>query len=88
MPYIKKENRKKLDIYIKNLNAILGEMSDKNVGDYTYVVYKLLKDSVKKNKYFKFALVMGLLQSVDKELYRRIVSKYENEKIKQNGDVE
>lgn len=88
IPYIKKENRKWIDANLDKLIDWLPEISDETVGDYTYIVYKLLSKAVYKKKYYKYALVLGVLESAKIEFYRRQIAKYENKKIKENGDVE
>lgn len=88
MPYIKKQSRKEIDKYLDKLIAWMPEISDETVGDYTYIIYKLLKKSVYKKKYYKYALVLGVLESAKIEFYRREIAKYEDKKIKENGDVE
>lgn len=70
------------------LIAHMPEISDKSVGDYTYVIYKLLLRSMGKKKFYKFALVKGCLDSVKDELHDRYIRKYEDKKIKINGDVD
>lgn len=67
--------------------AWLPEISDKTVGDYTYVIYKILKKGIYTKKYYKYALALGVLESAKIEFYRREIAKYENKKIKENGDV-
>lgn len=41
----------------------------------------------KEKKYQDHNDVMGALEGAKQEYYRRIVAPYENEKIKENGDV-
>jgi hypothetical protein len=83
MPYIKKENRHDIDECLNDL-----EMYIENSGELCYVIYKLLNDLTKENKNFK--IMSSLISEVEcakLEFYRRIVSPYEDEKIKENGDV-
>lgn len=88
IPYIKKESRKEIDIFLDGLIAWMPEISDKTVGDYTYIIYKLLLRSMGKKKFYKLALAKGCLDSVKDELHDRHVRNYENKKIKENGDIE
>ena len=62
---------------------------DLNVGELNYVFSSLLDDFIEKNrkKYNTLNSVIGVLECCKLELYRRIVSPYENEKIIENGDV-
>lgn len=39
------------------------------------------------NCYADYNEVMGVLECVKQELYRRVVSKYEDEKIEEQGDI-
>jgi len=88
MPYIPKKSREEIDIYLDKLIAWMPELSDKTVGDYTYIIYKLLLKAVHKKKYYKYAMVLGILESAKIEFYRRQITRYENKKIKENGNVE
>ncbi|GAI15669.1 unnamed protein product [marine sediment metagenome] len=88
IPHIKKQSRKEIDIYLDKLIAWMPGMSNETVGDYTYIIYKLLLKAVQKKKYYKYALVLGVLESAKIEFYRKQIAKYEDKKIKENGDVE
>ena len=83
MPYIIKENRYEIDECLNDLKMYI-----ENPGELCYVVYKLLNDLTKENKCFKtMSSLISEVECAKLEFYRRIVSPYEDEKIKENGDV-
>lgn len=88
MPYIDQESRRKmntdeLDTYLSNLSL------SKFAGHLNYLNFKIVKRYIAKNgkKYFTFAVVIGTLVCCVLEIYRRLVAPYEDQKIKENGDV-
>lgn len=84
MPYVKQENRKRLDWIIDNLACELNTLGI--TGNLNYVVFRLAKKLCK--KYSDYASFEGDLQQSLKEIYRRLEVPYEDKKIKENGDVE
>jgi hypothetical protein len=84
MPYIKNKERDRLDWIIYNLAAELGEMGI--TGNLNYVLFRLAKKLC--HRYKDYAAFEGDCQQSLKEIYRRLEAKYEDEKIKSNGDVE
>jgi len=38
-------------------------------------------------KYKRYNKAMGVLECIKQEFYRRVISKYEDQKIEENGDV-
>lgn len=79
MPYIKSETRNALAQFESPLTA--GELN------YLLTMYILDYLSDKGESYQTYCEIEGVLSHVSKELYRRRVSDYEDEKIKENGDV-
>ncbi len=82
MPYIKQEDRAKLD-------AIVDEMKKADLvanGDLNYLLYAYCKRHIipSYNNYKNF---IGELNQCATEIERRILAPYEDEKIKENGDV-
>jgi hypothetical protein len=81
MPYIKQEARAKLN---------MGLRFPENMGELTYVLYKecliYLKNS--EGKYQDRGEIVNALESAKLEFYRRKMAPYEDEKIKENGDVQ
>jgi len=80
MPYITQEARKKLE---DNGNK------PENLGELNYVITLLVKDYLDRqgHRYTNYVGVIGVLETIILELYRRVVAPYEEEKIKENGDV-
>lgn len=84
MPYISKEKREHLDFKIDSLAVELGLLGI--TGNLNYVLFRLAKKLC--HRYKDYAAFEGDCQQSLKEIYRRLVAKYEDEAIKRNGDVE
>jgi hypothetical protein len=79
MPYIKDNRREYL----------WQEKLPETGGDLNYIITRLCKeflDNLGEN-YERINQVIGALECAKQEFYRRIVSPYEDKKIKENGDV-
>ena len=79
MPYIRQERR----------DAILAGAKPQDAGELNFAI-SVLVDNYLKDKGIKYAHlneVIGALDCAKLELYRRVAAPYEDEKIKQNGDV-
>ena len=92
MPYIPQKDREMLDIYINNIVALLLEDKEKLSGKFNYVITKIAKDLFRKSnglelRYNNLNNIVGVLESAKLELYRKLISAYEDVKIEQNGDV-
>lgn len=86
MPYIKSERRKELSPKISPLLSYL----DKEIiseGDMNYIITKICQKSMLCNSYSEYNKIIGILECVKLEFYRRAVAPYEDKKIKENGDV-
>ena len=85
MPYIKKEDRDRFEAFIKLLN----EQDIRTSGELNYLItmitHKYLNQ--KPESYSMYNDVIGAIEGAKIELCRRHVALYENEKIKENGDV-
>jgi len=82
MPYIKSENRGDMD-------EIVRLMQEKNVvanGDLNYILFALCKRTVKPS-YNNYKNFIGELDCCAREIYRKLVSVYEEEKEEENGSV-
>jgi hypothetical protein len=82
MPYIKPENRKDMDEIVE----LMAKKPVKVDGDLNYILYKFCKYHVKPS-YNNLKNFCGELEECAAEIRRRILSEYENGKIKENGDV-
>lgn len=85
MPYIEKQNRRKYKEYLNNIGLIT-----ENEGELNYVITKIILAFLSKKgmpRYSDYNKVLGVLESVKQELYRREVVPYEKTKKEKNGDV-
>lgn len=87
MPYIKKEDRAKFETSLYSLIKDL-EQNKFNEGELNYVISKIFNTAFNASmKYSTANKLMGVLECVKAEFYRRQVAPYENDKIEENGDV-
>lgn len=87
MPYIKKDQRPKIDELLASFLAHLQSLPvEEQDGALNYSITKVIKGLYPK-KYFHLNRALGVLSAVTHELYRRVVGPYEDEKILENGDV-
>lgn len=87
MPYIKKEDRPSIDALVDPVVAHIAALpQEAQDGALNYLVTRIIK-KVYPMKYFHLNRALGVLSAITFELYRRVVSPYEDEKIKENGDV-
>lgn len=79
MPYISKELRQ----------LLLGGAKPKAPGELNYVICNLVKDymALYGTSYTTLNALIGVLECAKLEIYRRVVAKYEEEKIAANGDI-
>jgi len=84
MPYIKQEKRRQIDPLIENLFEHLNDE-----GDFNYTITKLMHKYIhlKGLKYQHCNAIMGVVECAKQEFYRKVVSKYEEKKIQENGRV-
>jgi hypothetical protein len=84
MPYIKQEDRDRL-YYVINRNEEI-----RTPGELNYLITRLcLKYREDKGvmDYETLNSIVGVLECAKQEFYRRMVSPYEDKKIRENGDV-
>ena len=96
MPYIKEQDRKYLDKSIDQLALKLIDKitsNDNLCGELNYSLFRIIKIITNpgviggERRYARFNAILGALECCKQEIYRRMVSPYEDEKIKENGDV-
>lgn len=88
MPYIKKEERKKWENLIREIVEILKKIPQEKVdGELNYLITSIILNFYER-RYFDYNRAIGMLECCKQELYRKIVGPYEDEKIKENGEVE
>lgn len=85
MPYIKANDRVKYDRLIQEFSSI----ENTTPGDLNYIITNLINNWIVQNgkNYQNLNSAVGVLECAKLEYYRRIASVYEDEKIKENGDV-
>jgi len=87
MPYIKPENRAKYTKVLDELIGILKALPLEEVdGELNYVVTRILKE-VYPLRYYHINKAIGVLECIKQEFYRRVAAPYEDQKIKESGDV-
>jgi hypothetical protein len=101
MPYIKDERRKELRHFASRTYAlemdpngpvppiaVVHEQTD-NVGELNYLLTELCIAYFRIHgaRYQQINDVIGALECCKQEFYRRVAAPYEDEKIKENGDV-
>jgi hypothetical protein len=100
MPYIDKKRREKLDGVILDLRSALEKQVSTETNpvlspeqileiscDLNYCISRICAGLIGSPSYKKIAVVTGVLENVNQELYRRLASTYEDEKIESNGDI-
>lgn len=98
MPYIKQEERDRIDPAIEEIvEAIRGADCFQSefdrtilVGELNYAISRILDECLSLQtipSYAKFNAAIGVLECVKQELYRRLAAPYEDKKMAENGDV-
>lgn len=85
MPYIKIEDRERLKSFTQHMEGL----EIRTPGELNYLLTLLTHTYLnsKPESYQMYNDALGALEGAKLELYRRHVALYENEKIKENGDV-
>jgi len=85
MPYIPFEKRQVIESKLFEFLKDVGKLSP---GELNYSITRIILDFLGDDPHYKdFATVIGVLENVKEELYRRKVAPYENKKIEDEGDV-
>lgn len=96
MPYINEEERAELDYAIdqmvdaiRNSKCSLFNPHDFSnyLGRINYCFSRIVMGVMKNISYKNIAMVTGVLENIKQEFYRRLASKYEDDKIISNGDI-
>ena len=93
MPYIKQEDRNRLDPLIASVASELNLIAQDygyagafaGLLNYTCTRLALLVNPAR--RYWSIALITGVFKNIADEFYRRYGVPYEDEQIKKNGDV-
>lgn len=89
MPYIKQEYRGKLDDAMGIVaSAMQAVPDDKQVGAWNYFITQFFVSGMPKEFAYQYIVnVLGTLEAVKLEFYRRMASPYEDVKKEENGDA-
>lgn len=85
MPYIKSEDRSRLDVCIDELAVLIK--TDQRAGELNYIINRLMLKLVGEAKYKDINELVGALECAKIEFYRRKAAPYEDLKAKENGDL-
>lgn len=87
MPYIKKDQRPAIDELIQPLIEHIKQLPlEEQDGSLNYTFTKIVKN-IYPMRYFHINRAIGMLTAVKDEFYRVVVAPYEDEKIKESGQV-
>ena len=85
MPYIKQDERKHFDMYIDMLADLFVDAAP---GQRNYIITRLLSKALANEcTYNSLNEIIGVLECVKLEVYRRITAPYEDKKRDENGEV-
>ena len=94
MPYIKEEKREFLNSAVeKNVeclshgNILSNEEFLAISGEINYLFSRTLGRLMGTTSYAKLAIITGVLENIKQEFYRRVGEPYEDQKIRENGDI-
>ena len=85
MPYIRPLHRLRIDRHVTDLAPTVTNAGELNYA-ITTLIDKLFESGWTPN-YDSFNTILGVLEAVKLELYRRVIAPYEGEKMQLNGDV-
>ncbi len=75
-------------MYEPEVSKLRHKLNKKEKGDLTYLVYVLGIESFKEREsYTNISNAISCLNDAAEEIRRRFLNKYENKKIKENGDI-
>lgn len=88
MPYIKQEDRVKIDRMVEAYFST-GQSTVVNAGELNYCISMICKKYLESKglKYDNINEIIGVLECAKLEMYRRVASPYEDKKIQENGDI-
>lgn len=89
MPYITQEKRKNIHKRREDEGNLIFPDKITNAGEFNFAVSKMIQIYMenKEESYQSYNDVLGALEGIKLELYRRHTSNYENLKIEENGDL-
>lgn len=86
MPYVQSSDRQRVS---RQLAALAKKLEGQPVGVYNYTISRLVDDFLCKKglSYANINQMIGMLECVKLELYRRVAGPYETAKQHTNGEV-
>jgi hypothetical protein len=94
MPYINRGYREKLDPFISVLSEKICETAQNKTDifgmlnyAFTRISLLVIESTYERLQYWLIAELTGILHNISDEFYRRVVSPYEDNKMKESGDV-
>ena len=93
MPYLKQEDRARLDRPITALVDVILFLSEVNevgvAGQVNYIIARLFNSLWRGTKanYAGLNELIGAIECAKLEIYRRLAARYEDAAVKRNGDV-
>tara|TARA_A200000159_G_scaffold87804_1_gene81336 strand:+ start:2342 stop:2617 length:276 start_codon:yes stop_codon:yes gene_type:complete len=90
MPYISPDDRKNYDAVVKELVEDLYHSGEAWRGNFNYTISSIISkfiDRLGGPRYSHINDIVGVLECIKLELYRRVAAPYEDLKAEENGDV-
>lgn len=92
MPYIKEHRKERIvekTMGNDGFNRLISTLDIETAGELNYAITEMIKIYFKNNggNYQAINDIVGALEGAKAEFQRRVVAPYEDEKIKENGDV-
>lgn len=85
MPYIKDYER---EAYKNTVEALANQLSIMPCGHVNYVISKIVTEIFRKDQSYTCAnMLIGVLDCVKLELYRKHIGLYEDKKATENGEI-
>ncbi|MDZ4786813.1 MAG: hypothetical protein SGJ02_12135 [bacterium] len=89
MPYIKRESRKQYQNSVSEIARLVPLDAMERPGHMNYIVSLLIEKVYGKNmRYAQHNEVVGVLNCIQQEFYRRKTVPYEDQKIESEGDLD
>lgn len=85
MPYIKNLKKDKFLFVLKEIQTLF-EYNKVIEGELNFLITRILLATNPK-RYSDYNKLVGVLECVKQEFYRRSIAKYEDKKIQENGDI-
>ena len=82
MPYIKAAARERI-------NLQLIKVEPENIGELNYTITAVILRYLRREyeTYDRLNAIVGVLEAIKQEFYRRVVVDFEDMKMKENGDI-